>query len=104
MDIHSVFVALCRAAGVPAREIFGLRPAKKGGQDISSRQHCWPEFYLPGYDWVPVDPADVRKKMLKENLSLNDAGTKSFRAYFWGGWDAYRVKLAMGRDLILTPQ
>ncbi len=102
-DIHSVFVALCRAAGIPAREIFGVRLGKKDGQDISKWQHCWAEFYLPGYDWVPVDPADVRKKMLKENLELDDAGTKAYRKYFWGGWDAYRVQLAMGRDIRLNP-
>ncbi len=102
-DIHSVFVALCRAAGIPAREIFGIRLGKKPDQDISTWQHCWAEFYLPGYDWVPVDPADVRKKMLKEHLHLNDAQTKAYRDYFWGGWDAYRVKLAVDRDIQLNP-
>ncbi|MCK4837414.1 MAG: transglutaminase domain-containing protein [Desulfobulbaceae bacterium] len=102
-DIHSVFVALCRAAGVPAREIFGIRLGKKEVQDISTWQHCWAEFYLPGYGWVPVDPADVRKLMLKKNLKLEDPQTAELRAYFWGGWDAYRVELAMGRDLILNP-
>ena len=102
-DIHSVFVALCRAAGVPAREIFGIRLGKKPTQDISSWQHCWAEFFLPGYGWIPVDPADVRKMMLKENLQLGDAKTKAYREYFWGGWDAYRVKLAVGRDLVLNP-
>lgn len=102
-DIHSVFVALCRAAGVPAREIFGIRQGKKAEQDISKWQHCWAEFYLPGYGWVPVDPADVRKMMLKEKLELGDAKTKHYREYFWGGWDQYRVKLAVGRDLVLNP-
>ncbi len=102
-DIHSVFVSLARAAGVPAREIFGIRQGKKDGQDISSWQHCWAEFYLPGYDWVPVDPADVLKKMLKEKLTLSDTKTKQYQDYFWGGWDQYRVKLAMGRDLQLNP-
>ncbi len=102
-DIHSVFVALCRAAGVPAREVFGIRQGKKNKQDITTWQHCWAEFYLPGYDWVPVDPADVRKMMLKENLQLEDAKTRYYRDYFWGGWDQYRVKLAMGRDLLLNP-
>lgn len=102
-DIHSVFVSLCRAAGVPAREVFGIRQGKKAEQDISKWQHCWAEFYLPGYDWVPVDPADVRKKMLKQNLKLGDAKTNYYRDYFWGGWDQYRVKLAMGRDLFLNP-
>ena len=102
-DIHSVFVALCRAAGIPAREIFGIRIGKKSGQDITKWQHCWAEFYLPGYGWVPVDPADVRKMMLKKKLRLSDPETARLRRYFWGGWDAYRVKLALGRDLILNP-
>lgn len=103
-DIHSVFVSLCRAAGVPAREVFGIRLGKEDVVDISQWQHCWAEFYLPGYGWVPVDPADVRKMMLKEDLKLTDAKTKEYRDYFWGAWDQYRVKLGTGRDLILTPK
>ncbi len=102
-DIHSVFVALCRAAGVPAREIFGIRLGKKETQDITKWQHCWAEFFLPGYGWVPVDPADVRKMMLKQNLKLEDAKTKEYRRYFWGAWDPFRVELARGRDLNLNP-
>ncbi|SDP14500.1 transglutaminase-like domain-containing protein [Desulforhopalus singaporensis] len=102
-DIHSVFVSLCRAAGVPAREVFGIRQGKIDIQDITGWQHCWAEFYLPGYGWVPVDPADVRKMMLKENLTLDDEKTDQYREYFWGGWDAYRVKLAVGRDIVLNP-
>jgi hypothetical protein len=39
-DIHSVFVALCRAAGVPARELFGIRLGKKDVEDITGWQHC----------------------------------------------------------------
>lgn len=102
-DIHSVFVALCRAAGVPAREVFGIRQGKKVVQDISTWQHCWAEFYLPGYGWVPVDPADVRKMMLTHDIKIDDPKTQEYREYFWGGWDAYRVKLAVGRDLLLNP-
>ena len=103
-DIHSVYVALCRAAGVPAREVLGIRQGKKEGQDITSWQHCWAQFFLPGYGWVPVDPADVRKMMLKGNLDLTDAKTDELRHYFWGGIDPYRVKLNMGRDLTLNPR
>ncbi len=102
-DIHSVFVSLCRAVGVPAREIFGIRQGKKEVEDITKWQHCWAEFFLPGYGWVPVDPADVRKMMLTQNLKLDDQKTKDYREYFWGAWDAYRVKLAVGRDIVLNP-
>ncbi len=41
--------------------------------------------------------------MLVEKLSLSDARTKELRAYFWGGIDPYRIRLAVGRDLILNP-
>ncbi len=78
-DISSIFVALARAAGVPSREILGIRQGKKNVQDISKWQHCWAEFFLPGYGWVPVDPADVRKMMLKETLELIDSKTDVYR-------------------------
>lgn len=102
-DISSVFVALARAAGVPSREAFGIRLGKAPVVDVTGWQHCWAEFYLPGTGWVPVDPADVRKAMLKQKLKLDDARTEAYRRYFWGGVDAYRVRLATGRDLTLAP-
>ncbi len=100
-DIHSVYVALARSVGVPAREVFGIRQGKGGETDITTWQHCWAEFYLPGYGWVPIDPSDVRKKMLTENLTLESPMTAVYRDYFWGGIDAYRVKLSTGRDIKL---
>ncbi|HBG08308.1 MAG: transglutaminase [Geobacteraceae bacterium GWC2_58_44] len=102
-DISSVYVALARAAGVPAREVFGLRLGKKAEEEVTTWQHCWVEFFLPGKGWIPVDPADVRKAMLVEKLELKDAKTREYRDYFWGGIDAYRFKIASGRDLVLNP-
>ena len=102
-DISSVFVALARASGVPAREVFGIRLGKKPEEEITGYQHCWAEFYEPGYGWVPVDPADIRKAMLVENLKLEDPKTAEYITYFWGAIDPYRIKLAVGRDIILNP-
>ncbi len=102
-DISSVFVALCRAAGVPSREVFGIRLGKEPVVDVTGWQHCWAEFYLPGTGWVPADPADVRKAMLVKKLELKDPTIAQLRTYFWGGIDAYRVRLASGRDLELNP-
>ena len=102
-DISSIFIALARAAGVPTREILGIRTGKNEIQDVTKWQHCWAEFYLPGYGWVPVDPADVRKAMLKQNLELSDPRVAKLRDYFWGRVDQYRIKLSEGRDLQLNP-
>lgn len=103
-DISSIYIALCRAAGVPAREVLGIRMGKKTTQDITTWQHCWAEFFLPGTGWVSVDPADVRKKMLVEDLKLTDAATDAYREYFFGGIDAYRIKLGQGRDILPNPE
>lgn len=101
-DISSVYVALARNVGVPAREVFGLRLGTKPEQDITTDYHCWAEFYLPGTGWVAVDPADVRKTMLTDNLALADA--KELREYFFGGVDAYRMVLERGgRGITLQP-
>lgn len=49
-----LFVALCRAAGIPARLNvgFGFRPSEENTTD----GHMWAEYYLQNYGWVPVDP------------------------------------------------
>jgi len=93
-DISSVFVALARAAGVPAREVFGLRLGRPGETDITDGHHCWAEFYLPGTGWVPVDPADVHKIMLQQNLDL--AAAKTYREYYFGAVDEFRIVLQRG--------
>jgi len=103
-DISSIYVALARAAGVPSREIFGIRSGRGEKQDVTTWQHCWAEFYLPGYGWVPVDPADVRKAMLKQQLDLDSPKVAELREFFWGGVDSYRIRLGEGRDLELNPQ
>lgn len=101
-DIHSVYVALARSAGVPAREIFGIRMAKGKEGDITKSQHCWAEFYMPGYGWVPVDPSDVRKAMLEKNTKdLKDV--KDLVEYFFGSVEENRIAFQTGRDLTLNP-
>lgn len=102
-DISSVFVSLARAAGVPAREVFGLRLGKKDEEDMTGGHHCWVEFYVPGYGWVPADPADVRKIMLTDKLNLQ--GAQKIIDYYFGAVDEYRVALARGgRGYYLNPR
>ncbi len=102
-DISSVFVSVARAAGVPAREVFGLRLGKKDEEDMTGGHHCWAEFYVPGYGWVPADPADVRKIMLVDKLDLKGAQDKI--DYYFGAVDQYRIALARGgRGYYLNPR
>jgi transglutaminase-like putative cysteine protease len=102
-DISSVFVSIARAAGVPAREVFGLRLGKKDEQDITGGHHCWSEFYVPGYGWVPADPADVRKMMLVKNLDLK--GAQHYIDYYFGAVEEYRIALGRGgRGYYLNPR
>jgi transglutaminase-like putative cysteine protease len=100
-DIHSVFVALARASGVPAREVYGLRMPAGSSGDATKAQHCWAEFYLPGYGWVVVDPADVAKAILEKNLTLAQA--QPYREYFFGAVDESRIAYGTGRNIVLSP-
>ena len=114
-DINSVFVGLCRSVGIPAREIFGIRvgqsrfsdqmgSAKDGVAKISGGQHCRAEFYLKGYGWIPVDPADVTKVRLGEKLTNDDAKIKAVRDYCFGNWEMCWIGFNYGRDFILKPE
>lgn len=96
-DLNALFVGLARAAGIPARDVYGIRVADsrlgykslgKSG-DISKAQHCRAEFYLAGTGWVPVDPADVRKVILEENggLPIDDAKVEAARKRLFGQWE-----------------
>eukprot|EP01022_Parablepharisma_sp_SALTPOND_P014790 TRINITY_DN2051_c0_g1_i1.p1 TRINITY_DN2051_c0_g1~~TRINITY_DN2051_c0_g1_i1.p1 ORF type:complete len:1642 (-),score=446.74 TRINITY_DN2051_c0_g1_i1:4346-9271(-) len=104
-DLSAVFVTLARAAGVPSRDVYGLRLGDPKNGDVTSGFHCWAEFYLPGTGWVPVDPADVRKMMLVHDLKLEDKATNDWRDFFWGGDDLFRITL--GKDshgVVFTPK
>jgi F0F1-type ATP synthase assembly protein I len=51
---HSyLFVALCRAAGIPARIKTGFGFSLVG--ETTDNGHMWAEYYLEGYGWIPVD-------------------------------------------------
>ena len=115
-DLNSTFVALCRANGIAAREMFGIRLGKETDADITGFQHCWAEFYLPGTGWVFADPADVLKaikpKYDKENPVIDLDAWKDAKASedcatatknFWGHVDNNRVVLSRGRDVTFEP-
>lgn len=94
VDIHALFVGLARASGIPARQQFGIRindsvlnqHLGKFG-DVSSSQHCRAEFYLAGFGWVPVDPADVAQVMALDILPHDHELIKQLENKLFGSWE-----------------
>jgi transglutaminase-like putative cysteine protease len=110
-DLNALFVGLCRAVGIPARDVYGIRvaPSKLGfkslgkGGDITKAQHCRAEVYLEGYGWVPMDPADVRKVVLEEQpgLTLQDDIAQRARTWLFGNWEMNWMAYNYAHDLLL---
>lgn len=99
MDMNSVFVALCRAEGIPARTLYGFRFTTLG-------PNCRAEFYLPGYGWVPVDPALA----IKQGRGLDappktdhDITWEGIKDKYWGNAEENWICVNMGRDIWLDP-
>jgi len=115
-DISSLFVAFLRAAGVPAREVFGIRTGKSsfskalgksdqnGFADISSWQHCRVEYYIPGVGWIPSDPADIAKLMLVEGLKYSDKRVQELKNRYLHSWEMNWIGFNYGRDFVLYPE
>src|SRR5579864_2547378 len=112
-DLNALFVGLCRAGGIPAREIYGLRvaPSRLGmtslglsSENATRAQHCRAEVYLTGYGWVPVDPADVRTVALEEppgNLPLSDERVSAARTRLFGSWEMNWIAFNYVHDVAL---
>ncbi len=71
-----LFVALCRAAGVPARFVGGFQANKKPTLGF----HAWAEFYLPGIGWLPADATHDRSQFahLDNRRLVASVGTNIF--------------------------
>lgn len=111
-DINGLFVALCRAAGIPARDVYGLRlvPSAFGYKEVSgnpanlkSAQHCRAEVHLKGYGWVAMDPADVGKVMRLETAewikTTNHPVVAPVNKALFGGWEGNWLAFNQAHDL-----
>jgi transglutaminase-like putative cysteine protease len=89
-DFHSLFIAMARSQGIPARFEIGFPlPPDKHSAEIAG-YHCWSDFYIDSRGWIPVDISEAWKHPEK-------------RDYFFGSHDVNRVQFSMGRDLQLSP-
>ena len=112
-DLNALYVGLARAAGLPARDVYGIRIAKSelgynslgaSSENVTKAQHCRAEVYLGGHGWVPVDPADVRKVVLEEppgNRPLDDDMVKKARSRLFGSWEMNWMAFNFAHDVVL---
>ena len=112
-DLNAMFVGLCRSAGIPARDLYGIRVVKSNHgyaslgantENITRAQHCRAEFYVKGYGWIPADPADVRKVVLEEppgNLAVNDPKVERMRKMLFGAWEMNWLAYSYAHDVQL---
>ncbi|HET7453547.1 MAG TPA: transglutaminase domain-containing protein [Thermoanaerobaculia bacterium] len=90
-DFHSLFIALMRARGIPARFEIGFPLPAAAAEGQIPGYHCWAEFHVDGRGWIPVDISEAWKAP-----ALHD--------YFFGHLDANRIQFSMGRDIALSPR
>jgi hypothetical protein len=59
-DMHSLFIALARSRGIPARLQMGyrLREANEG-KETDPGYRCWAEYFIPNYGWIPADVVEA---------------------------------------------
>jgi transglutaminase-like putative cysteine protease len=112
-DLNALFVGLNRAAGIPARDLYGIRVAPSAfgykslganSPTISKAQHCRAEVWLEGFGWVAADPADVRKVVLEEppgKNALDDAKVLAARKALFGAWEGNWLAYNDGHDIAL---
>jgi transglutaminase-like putative cysteine protease len=112
-DLNALYVGLARAAGLPARDVYGIRTTRSelgykslgaSSATITKSQHCRAEVYLERHGWVPVDPADVRKVALEEppgNRPLDDAMVDRARARLFGSWEMNWMGYNYAHDVAL---
>lgn len=90
-DFHSLFIAMARSQGIPARFEIGFPlPPDKHSAEIAG-YHCWADFFEPQHGWIPVDISEAWKHPEKKD-------------YFFGAHDANRMEFTVGRDLELSPK
>jgi transglutaminase-like putative cysteine protease len=89
-DFHSLFIGMMRAAGIPARFEIGFSLPAEQHDGAVPGYHCWAEFYVEPYGWIPVDASEAWKHPEK-------------KSYFFGTHDDNRLQFTVGRDIRLDP-
>jgi hypothetical protein len=89
-DLHSLFIALARGAGIPARLQMGYRlQPKNAGIEADPGYRCWVEYFIAGSGWVSADIVEA------------DAADAQGRDRWFRGLTERRIHLNEGRNFDL---
>ncbi|MFV2069378.1 MAG: transglutaminase-like domain-containing protein [Pirellulales bacterium] len=88
---HSLFIALSRAKGVPARFEIGFSLPPERGEGTVGGYHCWAFFHIDERGWVPMDISEADKH-------------PEMKEYYFGNLTEDRVTFTTGRDIDLVPK
>ncbi|WP_428940691.1 transglutaminase-like domain-containing protein [Fontivita pretiosa] len=82
-----LFIAMCRAAGIPARWQSGWET-----KPVGWNMHDWAEFYVHPWGWLPADVS----------YGLQKSDDPAIREFYFGHQDSYRLitNLDYGRELV----
>lgn len=87
----TLMIALCRAAGIPARLVNGFWTGYENGDAASPNKndmHAWLEIQMPSGEWIPADPSVEQLYRLGRSKKLGEIGqTGSDRIIFSYGCD-----------------
>ncbi len=81
---------MMRAVGIPARFEIGFPLPADQHDGAVPGYHCWAEFYVQPFGWIPVDASEAWKHPDKKD-------------YFFGAHDDNRLQFTVGRDIRLDP-
>lgn len=94
------FIALCRAAGIPARYEGGL-VVRGDDASFDDMFHRWPQVYLPNYGWIPMDPQGGDKPGPRDRamnighlpnrflILTQGGGDSAFLGWYYYSWENY---------------
>lgn len=91
-DLHSLFISLARARGIPARLQMGYRLNPKNEDKVYDPGYrCWVEYFVPNYGWISADIVEA------------DAVDGLGPARWFTGLTERRLWLNEGREFQLRP-
>jgi len=91
----TLFSAMCRSLGIPARTIGGMQMlGKRPGN------HFWAEYYIEGYGWIPCDPTAADDA---DWVDIDDERRAEWKEYFAHNLDNTRFVIQKDVDAEMTP-